>query len=87
MILHLLRDLALALGQRGHHIFYGSADGDDANDPVVDTARAILDGHILPSREQTQMGIYPAVDVSASVPVIMILLAYPTTGSNNISVG
>ena len=43
------------------------ADGDDTNDPVVDTARAILDGHILLSREQTQMGIYPAVDVPASV--------------------
>ena len=47
------------------------ADGDDANDPVVDTARAILDGHILLSREQTQMGIYPAVDVSASVSRVM----------------
>ena len=31
------------------------ADGDDTNDPVVDTARAILDGHILLSREQTQL--------------------------------
>lgn len=47
------------------------ADGDDANDPVVDTARAILDGHILLSREQTQMGIYPAVDVPASVSRVM----------------
>ena len=33
------------------------ADGDDANDPVVDTARSILDGHILLSRDQAQMGI------------------------------
>ena len=33
------------------------ADGDDSNDPVVDTARAILDGHILLSRKQTQMGV------------------------------
>jgi len=47
------------------------ADGDDTNDPVVDTARAILDGHILLSREQTQMGIYPAVDVPASVSRVM----------------
>ena len=31
------------------------ADGDDTNDPVVDTARAILDGHILLSRQQTQL--------------------------------
>ena len=47
------------------------ADGDDANDPVVDTARAILDGHILLSREQAQMGIYPAVDLSASISRVM----------------
>ena len=47
------------------------ADGDDANDPVVDTARAILDGHILLSREQTQMGVYPAVDVPSSVSRVM----------------
>ncbi len=47
------------------------ADGDDANDPVVDTARAILDGHIVLSRQQAQMGIYPAVDVTASVSRVM----------------
>jgi flagellum-specific ATP synthase len=54
------------------------ADGDDANDPVVDTARAILDGHILLSREQTQMGIYPAVDVPSSVSRVMNDIADPT---------
>ena len=47
------------------------ADGDDENDPVVDTSRAILDGHILLSREQTQLGIYPAVDVPASISRVM----------------
>ena len=47
------------------------ADGDDTNDPVVDTARAILDGHILLSREQTQLGIYPALDVPNSVSRVM----------------
>ena len=47
------------------------ADGDDANDPVVDTARAILDGHILLSRKQSQMGIYPAIDVPMSVSRVM----------------
>ena len=47
------------------------ADGDDANDPVVDTARAILAGHILLSRKQTQMGIYPAIDVPMSVSRVM----------------
>ena len=47
------------------------ADGDDANDPFVDTARAILDGHILLSRQQTQLGIYPAVDIPSSVSRVM----------------
>jgi flagellum-specific ATP synthase len=48
------------------------ADGDDVtNDPVVDTARAILDGHIVLSRRQTQLGIYPAVDITASVSRVM----------------
>ena len=48
------------------------ADGDDTTaDPVVDTARAILDGHIVLSRKQTQLGIYPAVDIGASVSRVM----------------
>ena len=47
------------------------ADGDDANDPVVDTARAILDGHILLSRENAQLGIYPALDIPSSVSRVM----------------
>lgn len=48
------------------------ADGDDTtNDPVVDTARAILDGHLVLSRRQTQMGLYPAVDVPQSVSRVM----------------
>ena len=45
---------------------------------MVDTARAILDGHILLSREQTQMGIYPAVDVPAPVSRVMNDIAGPT---------
>tara|TARA_Y100000766_G_C18463884_1_gene391920 strand:- start:124 stop:576 length:453 start_codon:yes stop_codon:yes gene_type:complete len=47
------------------------ADSDDTNDPVVDTARAILDGHIVLSRELAQLGIFPAIDLNQSLSRIM----------------
>ncbi len=47
------------------------ADSDDTNDPVVDTARAILDGHIILSREHAQMGIYPAININLSLSRVM----------------
>ena len=54
------------------------ADGDDVtSDPVVDTARAILDGHIVLSRELAQQGIYPAIDVNQSVSRLMIDIVDP----------
>ncbi|MBT8076983.1 MAG: FliI/YscN family ATPase, partial [Gammaproteobacteria bacterium] len=43
------------------------AEGDDQNDPIVDAARAILDGHITLSRSLAEAGVYPAVDIEASV--------------------
>ncbi|MFK7890292.1 MAG: FliI/YscN family ATPase [Granulosicoccus sp.] len=43
------------------------AEGDDQNDPIVDAARAVLDGHIVLSRSLAEAGHYPAIDIGASV--------------------
>ena len=51
------------------------AEGDDQNDPIVDAARAILDGHIVLSRSLGDAGIYPAVDVETSVSRAMPQIA------------
>ncbi|MBX2807722.1 MAG: flagellar protein export ATPase FliI [Cellvibrionaceae bacterium] len=42
-------------------------EGDDLQDPVADAARAILDGHIILSRQLAESGVYPAIDVEASI--------------------
>jgi flagellum-specific ATP synthase len=42
-------------------------EGDDQSDPIADAARAILDGHIVLSRRIAENGLYPAVDVTASI--------------------
>nr|WP_237666788.1 flagellar protein export ATPase FliI [Vibrio sp. V25_P4S6T154] len=46
-------------------------EGDDLQDPIADASRAILDGHIVLSREMADAGHYPAIDVEKSVSRVM----------------
>ncbi len=42
-------------------------DGDDFNEPITDTARSILDGHIMLNRKLAHKNHYPAIDVLQSI--------------------
>jgi flagellum-specific ATP synthase len=53
------------------------AEGDDLADPVVDAARAALDGHIVLSRKLADAGHYPAIDVLASISRVMTDVVTP----------
>jgi len=52
-------------------------EGDDLQDPVADSARAILDGHIVLSRQLAESGIYPAIDVEMSISRAMQMITEP----------
>ena len=53
------------------------ADGDDLDDPVVDNARAIADGHIILSRSLAEQGIFPAIDVGKSISRVAVDIITP----------
>lgn len=52
-------------------------EGDDPQDPIADSARAILDGHIVLSRDMAESGLYPAINMEVSISRLMTEIVTP----------
>jgi flagellum-specific ATP synthase len=69
------------VGRNGHGsitaIYTVLAEGDDANDPIVDIARASLDGQVMLSRKLADAAHYPAIDLNGSISRLMQTLLSP----------
>ncbi|WP_095210141.1 FliI/YscN family ATPase [Endozoicomonas ascidiicola] len=56
------------------------ADGDDLQDPIVDCARSVLDGHIVLNRELAEKGHFPAIDLEKSLSRVMPQVTFEKHG-------
>jgi flagellum-specific ATP synthase len=69
------------VGRHGHGsitaIYTVLAEGDDANDPIVDIARASLDGQVMLSRQLADAAHYPAIELNGSISRVMQNLLSP----------
>ncbi len=69
------------VGRHGHgsitSMYTVLAEGDDGNDPIVDIARASLDGQVMLSRRLADQAHYPAIDLNGSISRVMQTLVSP----------